>query len=208
MSQVIPQIGDFGLVPIAGDVGRLIRFGQWLNGDGYADFEHAFVYVGGGRLVEGRPAGAAVVPLTTYAMGSIAWYSCPPLFGRAVASAAMDLIGTPYSFADYLALAAVRFNLPVGQALRQYVASSGHMICSQLVDAAYQRAGVQLFDDGRLPGDVTPGDLYKLMTAQRKAGASRNLAPPLSWPTDAPAPKIPPGPGMRGRQGGPGAAPN
>jgi hypothetical protein len=33
------------------------------------------------------------------------------------------------------------------------------MICSQLVDEAYLRAGVHLFDDGRDPGDVTPGDL-------------------------------------------------
>ena len=40
------------------------------------------------------------------------------------------------------------------------------MICSQLVDEAYARAGVQLFDDGRLPGDVTPADLYGLIAAQ------------------------------------------
>ena len=36
------------------------------------------------------------------------------------------------------------------------------LICSQLVDEAYGwGAGVQLFTDGRLPGLVSPGDLYR-----------------------------------------------
>ena len=40
------------------------------------------------------------------------------------------------------------------------------MICSQLVDEAYKRAGVQLFDDNRLPGDVDPNDLWELIKTQ------------------------------------------
>jgi hypothetical protein len=31
------------------------------------------------------------------------------------------------------------------------------------VDFAYDMAGVHLFSDGRIPGDVTPGDLYRLL---------------------------------------------
>jgi hypothetical protein len=33
------------------------------------------------------------------------------------------------------------------------------MQCAQLVDACFARAGIHLFDDGRLSGDVMPSDL-------------------------------------------------
>jgi hypothetical protein len=36
------------------------------------------------------------------------------------------------------------------------------MICSQLVDYAFQCVDFQLFDDGRFHGDVTLGDLYRV----------------------------------------------
>lgn len=73
--------------------------------------------------------------------------------------AARRLVGTPYSWADYAALAAHRYRIPGHQRLRQFVADTGRLICSQLVDEAYRRAGIHLFDDGRWPGYVTPGAL-------------------------------------------------
>jgi hypothetical protein len=39
-------------------------------------------------------------------------------------------------------------------------------MCSQLVDLSYHEAGVELFDDGRIPGDVSPGDLLDLIQAE------------------------------------------
>lgn len=72
----------------------------------------------------------------------------------------------PYSVADYFALAAHRLHIPAPH-LKRYVRSSGHMICSQLADAAAAEGGWHLFEDGRWPGDVTPGDLYRLYQAQR-----------------------------------------
>jgi hypothetical protein len=41
------------------------------------------------------------------------------------------------------------------------------MICSQLADTAAAEGGWHLFEDGRWPGDVTPGDLYRLYQGQR-----------------------------------------
>src|SRR2546426_23017 len=38
-----PQPGDFGLCSIAGPVGTLIRVGQWLVGEGFREYEHAFI---------------------------------------------------------------------------------------------------------------------------------------------------------------------
>lgn len=164
----MPSMGDFGVVPTPGIGGVLIRFGQWLNGDGFADYEHAFVYVGSGLIVESQADGARMTDLTNYNPSSIAWYEAPRFKGEQIANEAVNLIGTPYSWMDYFALAAVRFNLPMSsKILRKYVADSGHMICSQLVDEAYLRAGVHLFNDGRLPGDVTPADLYQLIVERR-----------------------------------------
>lgn len=166
-----PGVGDFGVVPIPGRMGRLIRLGQWLNGDGYADYEHAFVIVDPYQVVEGRPSGAGYGRVDAYP--NAVFYSCPDEHRDAVARAAMRLIGRGYSWADYFALAAVRFHLDaIAHPLRRYVTDSGRLICSQLVDLAYSMAGVQLFDDHRLPGDVTPGDLYGLILEQQKTRTS------------------------------------
>lgn len=163
VQELSPGVGDIGVVKIPGHVGELIRLGQFLNDGVYADYEHAFVHVGGGQVVEGRPSGAGYAPLAAYP--AAVYLPCPDQYRDAVRAAAIALIGTPYSYVDYFALAAVHFHLPLSSALlRQYVADSGHMICSQLADEAARRGDWQLFDDGRLPGDVTPADLYGLIT--------------------------------------------
>ena len=160
------QPGDFGLVRIVGDVGRMIRVGQWLLGDGFADFEHAFVYVGGGRIVEAQPGGARETGLADYDGRPVVWstgkVSVTGEQRAAIVAAAYSYRGVPYSFADYVSLTLARFHVRV-PLVRRFVAGTGHMICSQLVDQCYQDAGVHLFADRRRPGDVTPGDLYRLI---------------------------------------------
>lgn len=158
-------IGDYGVVPMGGDSGKLIRFGQWLNGDGFTNYEHAFIFVGEGQIVEAEPGGAR---LTNLHYDNVLWSSDHfdlTLEQRVkIVHAAKGFIGTPYSAMDYFALAAYRlkFGLLVPY-LHRYVASTGHMICSQLVDAAYSAADVHLFKDGRWPGYVTPGALAELI---------------------------------------------
>lgn len=71
-----------------------------------------------------------------------------------------ELVGVPYSFLDYLSLTLLHLGLPRRLTARR-VTDSGHMICSQLVDTVLCRAGYHLFDDGRLPQDVTPGALFR-----------------------------------------------
>ncbi|GFE12260.1 hypothetical protein Sgleb_03070 [Streptomyces glebosus] len=165
MRHTHPLPGDIGLTRISGITGRLIRFGQWINGDGFADYQHAFLVLPDGRLLEAEPGGAAIKPLTAYD-GTPVCYVCPEGLTEqqrtAICAAATAYVGVPYSFLDYLAIAAHRFHLPV-PGLRRYVASTGHMICSQLVDQTYQDAGVHLFADGRWPGYVTPMALYNLL---------------------------------------------
>ncbi len=162
-----PQPGDIGVTQVEGDVGRLIRLGQWLNGDGFADYEHAFVYIGNGQIVEAEPGGARVAELTEYNARNVAWLRCPPEHREAVAAVARKFTdpAVPYSAADYFALAAHRLHLPIPW-LRDYVKSSGHMICSQLADRAASNGGWQLFADKRWDGYVTPEDIWRLIRRQ------------------------------------------
>jgi hypothetical protein len=79
-----------------------------------------------------------------------------------VALKARGYVGTPYSFADYAAIAGVHFGIANGP-IRRYVTSSKHMICSQLADQTMSDAGWHVFNDGRLPQDVTPAALHAQM---------------------------------------------
>lgn len=165
MNAYAPQPGDIGLTQIGGRVGFAIRFGQLLDGDGFANYEHAFVWIGGGNLVEAEPGGARQANIREYATDTVEWLRCPPDLGSAVAAAALTLVGVPYSFLDYAAIAAHRLHIPYPQ-LKTYIASSGHMICSQLCDRAAQLGGWHLYNDDRWPGYITPGDIWKLVQEQ------------------------------------------
>jgi uncharacterized protein YycO len=167
---VTPQVGDFALTRISGITGRLIAVGQALIGDA-APVQHALIYVGGGYIVQAMPGGAEMIRLED-ANAPVLWstgiVSLTAAERMRIASEARELVDTPYSFADYLSIGLAAWHVRP-RWVRDYIADTGHMICSQLVDEVYKRAGVQLFDDGRLPGDVTPGDLYKLIQRPREA---------------------------------------
>jgi cell wall-associated NlpC family hydrolase len=153
-----PQPGDIGLVPIFGFVGLLIRIGQWLNGDGFANFEHVFIVLEDGMLIEAQPGGAVIRPLSDYSDRPIVYVSPEGLTAgqrKAICDIARTFEGTPYSFVDYAAIGAHRIHLPL-PGLQEFIEDSGHLICSQLVDEVYRLAGAELFSDGRWAGWVTP----------------------------------------------------
>ena len=157
---VTPSPGDFGLVSIKGGVGFLIRIGQWLNGDGFLDYEHAFIYIGDGQIVEAEPGGAIISDLSEYDGRAIMWSTgLVPLTDvqrDSIVRAAIKQVGTPYSFLDYLAIGLYRLGIKhPGVAKR--VEESEHLICSQLVAKDFNGAGVTLTDYP--PYLVTPGRL-------------------------------------------------
>lgn len=166
----IPRKGDIGLTQIHGRVGALIRFGQFLNGDGFWNYQHAFVVLHDSweypvKIIEAEPGGAEINPLDRYQGYNVSYLRCPDELREAVASAAYQYEGRGYSAADYFSLAARRLHIPAPH-LRAYIRSSGHMICSQLSDRIALDGGWHLFDDGRWEGDVTPGALYGLYRKQ------------------------------------------
>jgi hypothetical protein len=159
--------GRIGLTHIHGDIGKLIEFGQWLNGDGFTAWEHAFMDLGDGTLIQAEPGkdGAQIRPLDIYPDSDVYWCdniykTVTPEQAQRIASFGRQMRGIKYSAVDYFALAAHRLHLPV-PGLKRYISSTGHLICSQLCDEAYELAGVRLFEN-RWGGYVTPGDLYML----------------------------------------------
>lgn len=160
-----PLPGDFGLCRISGFTGACISAGQRAIGSG-SYYTHAFIYVGNGEVIQAQPGGVARVMLAEALDGrKRVAYSDYELTGfqrSTVVRNAVALLGTPYSFLDYPAIGAAR--LLGCKGFEDYVSTTGHMICSQLVDICYRRAGIELFP-GRIPGDVVPGDLARLIGA-------------------------------------------
>lgn len=164
-----PEPGDFEVVPIGGTGGRLIHFAQWLNGDGFADYEHARLYLGDGKVVEAEPGGARIVPITPSDGGLWSTGLIVPTAAvrKKIVWTGYGCDGIGYSSMDYFALAAKRLHLDlITPGLRAYVKSSGHMICSQLVAYCYAAAGMPLFGD-EFTGDVTPADLANLLASKQ-----------------------------------------
>lgn len=168
-----PRPGDIGLTRIGGLTGVLIGLGQFIMRDA-SRYSHVFVVLDDNEVMEAMPGGAIISPLENYAgttkYGSpLAVYLDIKLTAEQrvrIVQEARNLEGTPYSFLDYAALALERFGIKWGW-LERYVASTKHLICSQLADEAYRRADVHLFEDGRPPQKVTPGDLTYVGFDQR-----------------------------------------
>jgi hypothetical protein len=175
-------VGAFLLTRSPSRVSRLITAALGLTGDG-TRYSHAALVVDGGYVVEALPGGARLTPLIRYVGrgGNVAVCDAPvqtaivdavvagqinpweatdheDTIRARVAAAGRALVGTPYSFLDYLSVALLHLGIRPAWLLRA-VETRRHMICSQLVDTAYEAAGLHLFADGRFPGDVTPGDL-------------------------------------------------
>jgi uncharacterized protein YycO len=126
------------------------------------------------KVVEARPEGAREVRLTArrwtseyvyirpeYRMDASDWQYTQ---GWTVAEMARKYIGTPYNFLTYAKLAAGHFGLPLStELLRRWISTRDDMMCSQLVDQALTDAGYHVFDDGRLPQDVVPAELFRAL---------------------------------------------
>jgi hypothetical protein len=181
--------GDIGFGPINGVAGLIVAVGQLMLGERARihrrTIDHVFMvteeryvtsegYVTDGQLrgplaVEAMPSGAREVDISDRWTDRYIYLRLPGMNeasshlgwmkGERISYEARQLVGTPYSFLDYGALALRHWGFP-HDSLRKRITDSGHMICSQLADQALTRAGIKVFNDGRLSQDVTPGALY------------------------------------------------
>ncbi len=154
-----PQMGDVGVVASPGFVGWAIRLVT------RAPVNHAFVYVGAGRVVEGWQTGARYNDTTNYP--SAAWLTnlsatLTDEQRTQISAYAVAHIGTPYSWVDDAEIGFVDVFGWAPKWMRKRLASDATLQCAQLCDAAYLAAAAHLFADGRAQGGVSPGDLWKL----------------------------------------------
>ena len=159
-----PLPGDIGLTEIQGVVGGLVRLLQYLNGD-FAKPTHVYVVLDDEKVFEAQPGGAVITPLSEY---DARWreyvaVDLTPEQRMRIVSRARTYVGTGYNWTTYFYLAAYRFHFRP-KWLKRRVQNDERLICSQAADKIYADEGVHLFNDGRMPYDLTPGDLGRLPT--------------------------------------------
>jgi hypothetical protein len=143
---------------------RMVRsIRQWFH------IRHVAVvheFVDGARIVQAMPRGVECVSFQRskhWTPGHV--YIRPdweyPSQGRDMAYYALSYLGTPYNFLTYLKLAAGAFRMRLTEGwLRRHMSTRRDMMCSQHVDQSLADAGYRIFDDGRLPQDVVPAELF------------------------------------------------
>src|SRR5688572_27667066 len=159
MTELLP--GDIGFSKISGLTGLFVRFGQFVIGDD-SPFTHVYIVVANNtdgthialeampsgmryRLLDGKEEGVAYarINLTAYQRLYV-----PEL--------ATQFKNIRYGFSAYLYLFLNQFGWAPGW-LKRYIERNERMICSQTADELLRRIGYHVFNDGRMPHDVTPG---------------------------------------------------
>jgi hypothetical protein len=163
----VPELGDFGVTRTNGPAAWLIRLVT------RSAVNHAFVFVGNGQIVEANPSGAAIGTVTEYPHAIWSHVALTTQQRHAINNAARgfttanDGKGIPYSWVDDACIGlADLFGWHVPEPVRARLSKRTRLMCSQLVDRAYSMAGVHLFPDGRIDGDVSPGDLLHLIQGE------------------------------------------
>jgi len=167
---VTPLPGDWAVCKVTGP-GNKVEWMQRLSGGGRAacEYVHAVYLVAPGIIVEAVPSGARRVPVhypaatLWWSTGLIPKTDAARIKSIAAANSYADR-KTGYSYLDYAAIGLHAWHIPA-PGLRGYIASTGHEICSQLVDQIELDGGTHLFNDGRWPGYVRPLDLADLLGA-------------------------------------------
>jgi hypothetical protein len=161
----VPQPGDLAACSAGGAAGKIVHALQLAAGGGkYAEYEHVFVYLGDGMVLQAEPGGSRIVPMTVHAktIWSTGIINIPDEARARVPVVARALEHVPYSYLDYASVGAHRLHIPAPH-LRAYIRDVGHMQCAQLADEFMRRLGVHLYADGRWPGDVIPCDIARLL---------------------------------------------
>jgi uncharacterized protein YycO len=153
----VPPIGSLGVTATGGFAGWVIR--KFTN----SRVNHAFIVGPGGLIVEANPSGAAFGDIRQYPKARYNLHTVLPDETRErIWANAVAMVGTPYGWLDILAITLKRFHISIPWVDRR-IQRQDRLICSQLVDLAYERADVHLFDDGRLPQNVRPVDLDNIL---------------------------------------------
>lgn len=178
-----PRAGDFFLARSNGAKWWAYSLLQLLTGEPSL-YTHAGLVLDDGTYLEARPGGAIIRPLDTLWERQAVAFSQNDLTDdqrAALVAEARRYIDTPYTFTRFWYLAARTFGWQWASTKLDEMCRDA-VICSSLVDKIYEAVGIKLFDDGRTPGDVSPGSLahvgrlVHLRAEVSEAGRSRSSA--------------------------------
>lgn len=163
-----PKPAAIGLTTRKDAVSWLIRLGQFINRDQNAEYSHAFLVINDNTVAEATIKGFVYSPREKYDNTNTIYLDIDltPEQRAGVLHQAGRLIGTKYSIWSYFLMLALRVGIRP-KWLQKRVASNKELICSASCDLAYSRAGVHLFDDGRIAGEVTPADLVSVIIKRK-----------------------------------------
>jgi hypothetical protein len=166
-----PLPGDFGIL-IHRHGGWVEHLAEWAISWGTdSPATHAFIAIGNGQIIEAVHH-VQVSPASEYE--GIVWSSgrlpphLVPTSGQreAIVRACHSYVGEGYNVLDLVAIALAQKRLGGEVDSDDWAArrlnDDHHLICSQLVSAAYLKAGITLCP-GKLAGLVSPGDLLSLL---------------------------------------------
>ena len=155
-----PNVGDYFVVRTTGLAARLIQIGT------FSKWNHAGIYMGHGQIIEARPTGVTISPITKYANNKIIWNTNHDTSLTAherdkLSYYARRFVGEKYGT---WSIAALAFRcLGVGLLPLDALAErEDRVICSQLVAWCYSRAGIKLTNKPHAL--VTPKDLAKRLS--------------------------------------------
>ena len=156
-----PMTGDFGIIKSHGIAGFAIRLGTMSR------WNHAFIYIGDGKIIEARPKEGIVIKEASQ-YPKIAWNQHQGLTTQEriqIVEKAHSLLGRPYGFLDIaiLGLRIIGFKFLGGKMLEKLALRQG-IICSELVAICYNSAKVKVLDKPEYL--ITPGDLAEVLIYQ------------------------------------------
>jgi hypothetical protein len=130
-------------------------------------WNHAFIYIGDGLIVQANPTGVAIGNVSQYPV--IGWNQHEEITDdqRAlIVEAAKKLVDRPYGFLDItnLALRILGLKMLANTTLLEKMAERYGVICSELVALSYDAAKVGLCN--KPANIVTPGDLAERLIYQ------------------------------------------
>lgn len=158
--------GCYGVVRTSGFLAWVIRKAT------RSTYNHAFIYLGDGKLIEATPYGVRTASLTEYAghqMAANTAETVTPAQRDAVVRKAVSCLGEEYNWPDLGVIGLEKLGLHWRILL--HLSGGRHaLICSQLVCIAGMAAGLDDWLCGEPgPSQVTPADLARRPTV-RKVG--------------------------------------
>jgi len=154
-----PNLGDYFVVRTTGIAARLIQLGTWSK------WNHAGIYIGHGQVVEARPTGVSVSPLSKYDNDQIIWNTDQNSLTEAERNKlvlfATGFCGDGYGVWSILALGFKCLGLSIFP-VNWLAEKENRVICSQLVAWSYSHVGIKLTH--KRHALVTPKDLAERLS--------------------------------------------